>query len=167
MPWNRCPVCVEYTRGLGRVVQHLGEQVAQAPALGRQGPADQLLQGRVAGPDDLVFVEVGDQLGDDEAGCDVAPNDMGGLFRELREKVRRPQSIAEQLRDPGTLGVMFVPGDGMRLECLSVEIAVQYKDGIVLDIVPGKAEESALGFEVADLKGAVDVGVQAGTTRCV
>jgi hypothetical protein len=71
-------------RGLGRIVQHRGEQIAQAPAFGGQRFADQILQGRIAGPHDLLLVEPDNQLGDDETGRDVAPYDLRGLLRELR-----------------------------------------------------------------------------------
>ena len=49
----------------------------------------------VAGPDDLVLVEVGDQLGDDEAGRDVAANDLRGLLHKRRQELRRPEPVAE------------------------------------------------------------------------
>ncbi|KPX71242.1 hypothetical protein ALO53_200170 [Pseudomonas amygdali pv. photiniae] len=53
-------------RGPGRIVQYFREQPAQPPAFGGQGFADQLLQGGVAWPNDLVLVEPDDQLGGDE-----------------------------------------------------------------------------------------------------
>jgi hypothetical protein len=37
-----------------------------------------------------MLVEPGDELGDDEAGRDVAPHDLHGLLRELRQEFRRP-----------------------------------------------------------------------------
>jgi hypothetical protein len=35
-----------------------------------------------------VVIEEGDRLGDDEAWRDIAPDDLGGLLRELRKEVR-------------------------------------------------------------------------------
>ena len=71
------------------------KQATQAKALGRQRPADQILQDGVAGPDDLVLVEVSDQLGDDEAGRDVTASDLRGLLHERRQELRRPEPVAE------------------------------------------------------------------------
>ena len=75
---------------LGCLVQRLSEQVSQTPALSGQCFADQVLQRRVAWPDDPLYVEVGDQFGDDKAGCDIAPNDSSSLACEFGEKIRRP-----------------------------------------------------------------------------
>ena len=80
------------------------------------------------------------------------------------EEVRRPDPIAEKLCDQGALHVVLILGDGMWLERLAVEIAGQDEGTIVLCVVPGKAEEGVLGFEIADLQDAVDLCVQAGTT---
>src|ERR1039457_4822 len=52
----------------------------------------------------------------------------------------------------------------MRFKCKAVEIAAQDKDTIVLDIIPNEAEEGMFGLEVADLQGAIDLGMEAGTT---
>ena len=51
----------------GRVVEHFRQQAAQAPTFGGKCFADQLLQGGVAWPDDLVLVEPDDQLGGHES----------------------------------------------------------------------------------------------------
>jgi hypothetical protein len=58
-------------------------------------PTPWILQGGVAGPDDLVLVEVGNQLGDDEAGRDVTANDLRGLLHERRQELRRSEPVAE------------------------------------------------------------------------
>ncbi len=111
-----------------------------------------------------MLVEIGDELGDDETGRDVAANDLGGLLRELREEFRRPKPVAEQFRDQATLRVMLVLGDGARLECLAVEVAGQDEGAILLYLVPGEAEEGMLGLKVADLQGAVGIGTEVGAT---
>src|SRR5271165_6990916 len=145
------------------VAAHLFEQATQAKTLGRQRLADQILKGGIARPDDLVLVEVGDQLGDDEAGRDVAANDLRGLLHEQRQEVRRPEPVAEPLGNQNALSEAFMFGDGVRLERLADEVAGQDEGAIVLDIAPGEVEESALGLEVADLQDTVDLRVQAGT----
>ena len=55
-------------------------------------------------------------------------------------------------------------GDRVRLERLIVEIASQDEGAIVRRVVPSKAEEGMLGFEVADLQSAVSLGMQTRTT---
>ena len=111
-----------------------------------------------------MLVEVGDQLGDDEAGRDVAANGLRGLLHKLRQEVRRPEPVAEPLGNQNALSEAFMFGDGVRLERLADEVAGQDEGAIVLDIAPGEVEESMLGLEVADLQGAIDLGVKAGTT---
>jgi hypothetical protein len=110
-----------------------------------------------------VLVEIGDELGDDEAGRDVAANDLRGLLHELRQEVRRPEPVAEPLGNQNALSEAFMFGDGVRLERLADEVAGQDEGAIVLDIAPGEVEESVLGLEVANLQDAVDPRVQAGT----
>jgi len=77
--------------------------------------------------------------------------DLGGLLGELREQFRRPQAVAEQLRDHCALDIVFVFGNGLTVEQLIFEIAGQDEGAILLCIVPGEAEEGMLGLEVADL----------------
>ena len=55
-------------------------------------------------------------------------------------------------------------GDRVWFKCVAVEKAAQDEGAIVLDIVPGEAEEGMFGLEIADLQGAIDLGVKAGTT---
>jgi hypothetical protein len=105
----------------------------QTPALGGQRLADQRLQCRVAGPNNLALVEPGDEFG------------------ELREERRRPQAVAEQRRDHCALDIVFVSGNGLTLKHLISEIAGQDERTILLCILPAEAEERVLGFEVADL----------------
>ncbi|KPY09681.1 hypothetical protein ALO61_200150 [Pseudomonas savastanoi pv. nerii] len=145
-------------RVFGRVVQHLRQQATQAPTFSGQCFADQLLQGGVAGPDDLVLVEPDDQLGGHEPWRHVTPCGLRGLLPKLRQEVGRPKPIAEQLGDPFALGVMLMFGDRLALERLAVEIAAQHESAIVLDLVPVEAEEGMLGLEVTDLQKAVDLG---------
>lgn len=59
---------------------------------------------------------------------------------------------------------MFVLGDGLRLECVVVEIAGQDEGTILRYIIPGEPEEGLLGLEIADLQGAVGFGTEAGAT---
>ena len=59
---------------------------------------------------------------------------------------------------------MFVLGDRRRFERLIVEVAGQDEGAIVFRFVPGEAEEGVLGLEVADLQGAIDLGVESGPT---
>ena len=143
-------------------VQPLREQASQTPALGGQRLADQRLQCRVAGADNLAFVKPGDEFGDDEPRCDIAPHNLGGLLCELREEVRGPEAVAEQRRDHCALGIVFVFGNGLTMKRLIFEIAGQDECIILLCIVPAEAEESVLGLEVTDLQRTPDLGVEAG-----
>ncbi len=149
-------------RGPGRIVQYFREQPAQPPAFGGQGFADQLLQGGVAWPNDLVLVEPDDQLGGDEPRNYIASHDQRGLLRELWQEAGYPRKIAKQLGDPFALGVVLVLGDRLALERLVSEIASQHEGAIFLDLVPVEAEERVLGLEVADLQDAIDLGRHAG-----
>jgi hypothetical protein len=111
-----------------------------------------------------MLVEIDDEFGDDEAERDIAANPLGDLLRELREEIGRPEPIAEQLRDHDALRVIFVLGEGLRLEGLVVEIAGQDEGTILRHLIPGEPEEEVLGFEIADLQGAVSLGTEAGAT---
>ena len=144
------------------IVQRRGEQPAQAAALGRQRLADQPLQGRVAGPLDLVLVEVDDKFRDDEARRDVAAHDLRSLLFELREKLAGPEPVVEQPGDQGALRIVLVLGDGARLEGLAGKVAAEHEGVIVLGLVPGEAKEGLLGLEVADLQRAPRLGLQPG-----
>ena len=66
--------------------------------------------------------------------------------------------VAEQLEDLFALGVMLKFGDRLALEYLTVEIAAQHENAIVLDFVPIKAEEGMFRLEVPDLQKAVNLG---------
>ena len=57
---------------------------------------------------------------------------------------------------------MFVLGDRLALEWLSLEITAQHESAIVFDLVPVETEEGVLGFEIADLQGAIYLGGYAG-----
>ena len=149
-------------RCLGRGIKRGGQQRRQTQALCRQRLAHDPLQGRIAWPLHLVGVEVGDELGGNEARRDVAASDLLGLLHEVFGELAGPQAISEQLSDQGTLGVVLVPGDGARLECLAGEVAAGHEGEIGGDVLPGKAEERLLGLEVADLQEAPDLVVQAG-----
>lgn len=54
-------------------------------------------------------------------------------------------------------------GDWFALEHFAMEISAQHEGAIVLDLAPVEAEEGMLGFEVADLQDAIDLGIEAGT----
>jgi hypothetical protein len=60
---------------------------------------------------------------------------------------------------------VLVLSDRVRFKCIAVEIADQDEVAIVGDIVPGEAKEGMFGLEVADLQGAIDLSMQAGTAK--
>src|SRR4051794_9967360 len=102
-----------------------GQQRGQALAFGCERLADDPLQSRVARPLDLVLTQVGDELGDDEAGCGVAARDLLGLLDEVFDELAGPQAVAEMLGDERALRVVLVPGNGARLEGLTGEVATE------------------------------------------
>ena len=139
-----------------------GQQRGQALAFGCERLADDPLQSRVARPLDLVLTQVGGELGDDEAGRDVAARDLFGLLDEVFDELAGPQAVAEMLGDERALRVVLVPRDGVWFEGLTGEVAAEDEGEIVGHILPGEAEEGLLGLEVADLQHAPDLVVQAG-----
>lgn len=90
-----------------------------------------------------MLVEPDDQLGGDEHWHHIAPYGLG----ELRQKLGRPRSVAQQIGNPLALGVVLVLGDWFVLEGLAVKVAAQHEGTIVLDLVPVEAEENVLGLK--------------------
>jgi len=52
----------------------------------------------------------------------VAPHDLRGLLRELRQEGGRPRSVAELFGDLPALAVMLMLGDRLAFERLAVDV---------------------------------------------
>lgn len=111
-----------------------------------------------------MFVEPDNQIGGHKPRRPNPLCGQRGLLSKLRQQVGLPQLVAEQLGNPLALLVVLMLVDKLALERLVVKVVVQYDGSIIIDLVPIEAEERLLGLEVADLRYATELNMQARPT---
>ncbi len=138
---------------LGGLIQGDLDRLFQAAAFDGQGLGDDRLQGGVARPHDLLGIEPGHQLGQEEGGAHLPPSPEAGFFNQGGLDGRRPGPEAEMVGNGPALGVHFALTERMRAWCHARKIPGQNECQVLRrHFGPGESKEGLLGFEVAELQ---------------